>query len=849
MAATFFGALGFCCKFFVIFGFLNALFMFKIEKIRSRQQDRSNAVEVLLLNRQFAAKSMARQRFRRTIVLWGRHGMTLLAFLDHSILVNITISMDVHPNPGPNNADKNKHVDSGELHGRVSRGLVAVDREKLLSFRKLATKPLANEMATLKMLGILKYRGRRGGKKTMVFRSIEVVKSCRAAKPSYVHGKKVKPRCLISIPLKAMTRSLTSPHLAVPKCLFVNICSLAKTNNRVRAVVALEADLRNNDIDVCVVSETHLKPEQPDAIVNIPDYSIYRRDRNWSGNDMRNKGGVAIYIRNNITVVDVHTATDYEVICITIRLPLGQHMLICGVYHPPKYNYPEGDIMNYIVNFADNVLDNLPGTVIVCGGDLNKLNVKRLEELSGWTTLVDFPTRGNSCLDNCLVNWSDLFGKCYPINMLTKTDHKGVILPAGIKLPPVRRKIQVRDQREHRKNDLYMALAQENWNEVFLSTDIDQAVNELEKVIHGHLDRCMPLRTVTMSSRDPIWMSPLVKVMLRVKSRISKGNKDRLIVLNKRISAVINQNRTKSLQDVGTRDWWKRVDNISRRRQRAATSLDHNSLRDLNTYFGNVCTDINYENPQPQDISDDVEIPTVNEWQVWNTLKLIKRTAMGPDSIPYTVWKDHAELLTPVMTKVWNLSLKTHTWPVSWKRSNIDPLAKVELPKENNDYRGINITPVIARAFEKIVLRVHAKDCIEQHLKASQFAYRKGGSCTDALVAVQHTVNQYLDNPECKAVRVFAMDFSKAFDSVKHSLLSEKFRRIGLNPYVFNWYLSFLKDREQRVVSNGFVSVWTRVNKGTTQGSVSGPQLFNVFINDLEILSASECGLERERCF
>ncbi|XP_028411603.1 uncharacterized protein LOC114534362 [Dendronephthya gigantea] len=393
--------------------------------------------------------------------------------------------------------------------------------------------------------------------------------------------------------------------------------------------------------------------------------------------------------------------------------------------------------------------------------------------------------------------------------MLTKTDHKGVILPAGIKLPPVRRKIQVRDQREHRKNDLYMALAQENWNEVFLSTDIDQAVKELEKVIHGHLDRCMPLRTVTMSSRDPIWMSPLVKVMLRVKSRISKGNKDRLIVLNKRISAVINQNRTKSLQDV----------------------------------------DINYENPQPQDISDDVEIPTVNEWQVWNTLKLIKRTAMGPDSIPYTVWKDHAELLTPVMTKVWNLSLKTHTWPVSWKRSNIDPLAKVELPKENNDYRGINITPVIARAFEKIVLRVHAKDCIEQHLKASQFAYRKGGSCTDALVAVQHTVNQYLDNPECKAVRVFAMDFSKAFDSVKHSLLSEKFRRIGLNPYVFNWYLSFLKDREQRVVSNGFVSVWTRVNKGTTQGSVSGPQLFNVFINDLEILSASDCGLERERCF
>jgi retron-type reverse transcriptase len=123
-------------------------------------------------------------------------------------------------------------------------------------------------------------------------------------------------------------------------------------------------------------------------------------------------------------------------------------------------------------------------------------------------------------------------------------------------------------------------------------------------------------------------------------------------------------------------------------------------------------------------------------------------------------------------------------------------------------------------------------DCL---LNASQFAYRKGGSCTNTLLAVQHKVNQYLDNPECKAVRLFAMDFSKAFDSVKHDLLSAKLRQVGLNPYVFNWYLSFLKDRQQRVVNDGFIGDWKHVNKGTTQGSVSGPHLFNIFLNDIEI--------------
>ena len=105
-------------------------------------------------------------------------------------------------------------------------------------------------------------------------------------------------------------RCLHPSLFAVPNCMFVNICSLSKTNNRVQASVALEADMRNNDIDVCVVSETHLKPAQPDAVVNIADYAVFRRDRNWSGKDMRNKGGVAIYIRKTLTVLDVYRSTD-----------------------------------------------------------------------------------------------------------------------------------------------------------------------------------------------------------------------------------------------------------------------------------------------------------------------------------------------------------------------------------------------------------------------------------------------------------------------------------------------------------------------------------------------------------
>lgn len=89
---------------------------------------------------------------------------------------------------------------------------------------------------------------------------------------------------------------------------------------------------------------------------------------------------------------------------------------------------------------------------------------------------------------------------------------------------------------------------------------------------------------------------------------------------------------------------------------------------------------------------------------------------------------------------------------------------------------------------------------------------------------------------ESLAVRLFAVDFSKEFDCVKHDLLSQKLKKLRLNPYILNWYLIFLKSRQQRVKSNGFVDDWKGIDKGTTHGSVSGPHLvINIFLNDFEV--------------
>ena len=102
---------------------------------------------------------------------------------------------------------------------------------------------------------------------------------------------------------------------------------------------------------------------------------------------------------------------------------------------------------------------------------------------------------------------------------------------------------------------------------------------------------------------------------------------------------------------------------------------------------------------------------------------------------------------------------------------------------------------------------------------------------------MQHRLLAALDDSRNKAVRLFTMDFSKAFDNVRHYLLAEKLKNSPLSPHLVNWYLNFLSDRKDRVLYNRIVCEWrdnmTWSVNGTTQGSVSGQYLFNIFLNDL----------------
>ena len=122
--------------------------------------------------------------------------------------------------------------------------------------------------------------------------------------------------------------------------------------------------------------------------------------------------------------------------------------------------------------------------------------------------------------------------------------------------------------------------------------------------------------------------------------------------------------------------WWKTTNNICTYKSSSRCTLTKEEIRDLNCLFGQLCTDNDYHQPEPVLVPTDAEAPCVSELQVWRSLLSLKKT-------PLWIWKDHAEILTPVVTKtIWNLSLKTYTWPSSWKSANINPIPKLEIPTE-----------------------------------------------------------------------------------------------------------------------------------------------------------------------
>ena len=638
-------------------------------------------------------------------------------------------------------------------------------------------------------------------------------------------------------------------------------------------------DTLNFVFKVIALSETAINATSINY--NIPNYSCEMNIR-----ENRKGGGVSLYVhntfqykvRNDLQLGGVVNSVFVELLKTTTN---SKHNIICGcIYRPPSMSLSVfnellsdmfGKILSenkYVYIFGDFNVNTMSSVI----GNANTQEFKDIFSSNYCLPLITKPTRvTNSCsslIDNIYSNVPINTGKCNSgILEVSISDHYAIFaIDNSTHTKANASNVTKRSFCNKNIENFKRCLTNQSWDFVYESEDLQAAFSRFQGVIDVHFNTNFKLHTFTRTyiNRHP-WMTEALRTQIRL-----KNSKYKEYVKSKNVDIVESYKDSKRILHSSLRNAeiqyyseqyelnsgdmfksWKVLKTIlalnsnSEKRQLCLTinnvavtnSIDiANGFNDFFVSIGpelakDIHSDINpltYVN----NVNNSIVIFDVSCDEVKNIIRSLKNSSAGHDEFPTFVGKLCVDSYIEPLTSLINYSLKTGVFPSELKLARMVPIFKAGDSSALTNYRPISVLTFFAKVFEKIVYNKLLNFISDNNiLYDHQYGFRKGRSTQQAIITLVDKITKSQDIGDI--VITLLIDLKKAFDTIDHRILLRKLYSYGIRGSMLKWMESYLTDRSQYVVIDGKVSQTRGIKCGVPQGSILGPLLFIISVNDI----------------